>query len=312
MLLDKPEGLSSNHALQRARRILDARKAGHTGTLDPFATGLMVLCFGEATKFSGDMFHADKTYLAELKLGEETDSGDRTGLPVAFEGQDPSRRPDAAQLRDVLSRLTGSIAQVPPMYSALKRDGRPLYEYARQGIELEREPRQVTIYGIRLLEADGDRVRLEVDCSKGTYIRTLAQDIGRALGCGAHLTALRRSRTAGFGLADAVTLERLEAMPEPAAALLPVEALLAPLAVQRLDQAQAARFVQGQKIGLARPAGSGPAAAGGPAVSMATPQAAAPAERVRVHGADGSFLGTARREGGRLVPDRLISLKETT
>src|SRR5690606_34282039 len=164
LLLDKPEGLSSNHALQRARRILDARKAGHTGTLDPFATGLMVLCFGEATKFSGAMFHADKRYTATLALGEETDSGDCTGLPVAFPGQEPGRVVDEAELRDVLRRFVGRISQVPPMYSALKRDGKPLYEYAREGVTLEREPREVHIYELELVSMQGRAATIDVRC----------------------------------------------------------------------------------------------------------------------------------------------------
>ncbi len=293
LLLDKPEGLSSNHALQRARRILDARKAGHTGTLDPFATGLMVLCFGEATKFSGGMFHADKRYIAALALGEETDSGDRTGLPVAFPGQDPARAVDEDAMRDVLSRFLGKITQVPPMYSALKRDGKPLYEYARQGVEVEREPREITIHDLRLVSLTGRSAVIDVACSKGTYIRTLAQDIGRVLGCGAHLTALRRTRTAGFDLADAWTLERLEALADPASALLPAASLLPELDEVRLDDAAAARFMQGRRERL--PAD---------AVELG--------DKVRVVGPDGRFLGTARRDGGWLQPDRLISFKETT
>src|SRR5690606_9860457 len=172
LLLDKPPGLSSNHALQRARRILNARKAGHTGTLDPFATGLMVLCFGEATKFSGGMFEADKSYLATMQFGAETDSGDCTGNVVgnAVPGPYPWLQ-DPDRLRDILSRFIGTISQVPPMYSALKRDGQPLYKYARQGIELEREPRTVRIYGIELLEWDVElgQASIEVSCSKGTY-----------------------------------------------------------------------------------------------------------------------------------------------
>ncbi|OVZ57807.1 tRNA pseudouridine(55) synthase TruB [Pigmentiphaga sp. NML080357] len=295
LLLDKPEGLSSNHALQRARRILDARKAGHTGTLDPFATGLMVLCFGEATKFSGGMFHADKRYTATMALGEETDSGDRTGLPVAFPGQDPARPVDEAGMRDALSRFVGMIAQVPPMYSALKREGRPLYEYAREGVTLEREPREVTIHELRLVSMRGREATIDVGCSKGTYIRTLAQDIGRVLGCGAHLTALRRTRTAGFDLAQAWTLERLEALADPASALLPADVLLEGMDAVRLDAAAASRFMQGRKERL-----------------EAVAAMAASIDKVRVYGPEGKFLGTARRDDGWLQPDRLISFKETT
>jgi len=227
LLLDKPEGLSSNHALQRARRTLDAQKAGHTGTLDPFATGLLVCCMGRATKICGAMLDADKSYRATLAFGEETDTGDLTGNVVARADDFGGVQEQA--LRDVLSRFVGTIQQVPPMYSALKRDGRPLYEYARAGIELEREARTVTIYGMELAGFNGRSAVIEVSCSKGTYVRTLAQDIGRALGCGAHLSALSRTRVGPFSLAQAVTLESLQAMDEPVRALLPMNALPAGL-----------------------------------------------------------------------------------
>ena len=197
LLLDKPVDLSSNHALQRSRRAFNARKAGHTGTLDPFATGLLVCCFGKATKISTLMLEADKTYRATLSLGVETDSGDLTGEEVEraeLQGIDLSRE----RVLSVLEQFTGEIEQIPPMHSALKRDGKPLYEYARKGIVLEREPRKVTIYSIELIELNEDSMVIDVDCSKGTYIRTLAQDIGRALGCFAHLSALRRLSVGDF------------------------------------------------------------------------------------------------------------------
>lgn len=296
LLLDKPAGLSSNHALQRARRILNARKAGHTGTLDPFATGLMVLCFGEATKFSGGMFEADKSYRATLQFGAETDSGDCTGnvmAGTALGGASVAdfpwlREPD--RLRDILSRFTGTISQVPPMYSALKRDGQPLYKYARQGIELEREPRTVTVYGIELLECDVERgqASIEVSCSKGTYIRTLAQDIGRASGSGAHLTALRRTRTAGFDLQEALTLEQLEAMSNPAEALRLADSLLADLPRHVLDAGHAHRFSLGQTV---------------PGVGVPTSEG-----RLRLYAPDEQFLGVARLDKGWLRPDRLMAL----
>ena len=238
LLLDKPEGLSSNHALQRARRALDARKAGHTGTLDPFATGLLVCCLGRATKLCGIMLEADKCYDATLTFGEETDSGDLTGnitarAPEGFTGV------TREALLDVLPAFRGEIEQVPPMYSALKRDGKPLYEYARQGIELERPPRRVTIRQLELLDFDGMHARLKIDCSKGTYIRTLAQDIGRSLGCGAHLSALRRTRVGPFDIAHSVGLEALQAMEAPQQALLPLNALpagLMPATLQQKDE----------------------------------------------------------------------------
>lgn len=228
LLLDKPVGLSSNHALQRARRTLDARKAGHTGTLDPFATGLLVCCLGRATKICGPMLNADKTYEATLSFGEETDSGDLTGhvtarAPEGFAGV------ERQALLDALVGFRGEIEQIPPMYSALKRDGKPLYEYARQGIELERPPRKVTIYRLELLDFDGRQARLLVDCSKGTYIRTLAQDIGRVLGCYGHLSALRRTRVGPFDIAASVGLEALQTMEQPQETLLPLHALPAGL-----------------------------------------------------------------------------------
>ncbi|MFA7668874.1 MAG: tRNA pseudouridine(55) synthase TruB [Burkholderiaceae bacterium] len=238
LLLDKPEGLSSNHALQRAKRALDARKAGHTGTLDPFATGLLVCCLGRATKICGIMLEADKTYEATLRFGEETDSGDLTGNITA---QAPEGFSGVAResLLNAMTDFRGEIEQIPPMYSALKRDGKPLYEYARQGIELERPPRRVTIHRLELLDFDGMQARVLVDCSKGTYIRTLAQDIGRRLGCHAHLTALRRTRVGPFDLADSIELETLQSMGQPQQTLLPLHALpegLMPAASKQKDQ----------------------------------------------------------------------------
>ncbi|MER1967020.1 tRNA pseudouridine(55) synthase TruB [Castellaniella sp. GW247-6E4] len=228
LLLDKPEGLSSNHALQRAKRAVDARKAGHTGTLDPFATGLLLCCFGRATKISSAMLEADKTYLATLAFGEETDSGDCTGVvtrraPEDFEGVARDR------LEEVLAQFRGPIEQVPPMISALKRDGKPLYEYARQGIELERPARRVTIHALDLLSCDPRQALVQVDCSKGTYIRTLAQDIGRALGCYAHLAVLRRTRVGPFDIERSIGLDALQTMEAPQSALIPLHALPAPL-----------------------------------------------------------------------------------
>ncbi|OZI47089.1 tRNA pseudouridine(55) synthase TruB [Bordetella genomosp. 4] len=227
LLLDKPVGLSSNHALQRAKRTMDAAKAGHTGTLDPFATGLLVCCMGRATKISGAMLNADKSYRATLQFGEETDSGDLTGI-VTARATDAVNVTESALL-DVLSRFQGIIEQIPPMYSALKRDGKPLYEYARQGIELDRPARQVKIYRIDLLSLNGSQAEIDVACSKGTYIRTLAQDIGRALGCYAHLAALRRTHVGPFSLDRAVTLEALQAMTDPKQALLALNELPAGL-----------------------------------------------------------------------------------
>jgi tRNA pseudouridine55 synthase len=198
---------------------MDAQKAGHTGTLDPFATGLLVCCMGRATKISGAMLNADKSYLATIAFGRETDSGDLTGIVVSeasgdFQGVSQER------LISVLDSFVGTQLQIPPMISALKRDGKPLYEYARQGIVLEREPREITIRGIELLDATPTSANIHVHCSKGTYIRTLAQDIGRVLGCYAHLSALRRTRVGPFMLDAAIELEALQTMEVPESALI--------------------------------------------------------------------------------------------
>jgi len=219
LLLDKPAGWSSNQALQRVKRVLDARKAGHTGTLDPFATGLLVCCFGKMTKLAHTMLHADKVYEATITWGVQTDSGDLTGQPTARAPTDfiGIARP---ALEAVLADFHGQIEQIPPMHSALKRDGKPLYEYARQGITLERAARTITIHALCLKSCDGMTAELDIHCSKGTYIRTLAQDIGRALGCRAHLSALRRTQAGPFSLTHAVTLEQLQTT-DPTLALLP-------------------------------------------------------------------------------------------
>lgn len=246
LLLDKPVGMSSNDALQKARRLFSAAKGGHTGTLDPLASGLLPLCFGEATKFSADLLDADKTYEATLKLGVTTDSGDA-------EGQVTATHPVAVSLADieaVLPRFRGDIQQVPPMHSALKRDGRPLYELARQGVEVEREARPVTIHGLEITSFAGDALSLRVRCSKGTYIRVLAADIGEALGCGAHLSALRRTEVADLDLGHAVTLAAIEALAEGerTACLRPVDALLQSLPRVDLDGLAAERFRHGNPV----------------------------------------------------------------
>ncbi|MCP5269018.1 MAG: tRNA pseudouridine(55) synthase TruB [Zoogloeaceae bacterium] len=250
LLLDKPPGMSSNDALQKARRLFSAEKAGHTGTLDPMATGLLPLCFGEATKFSADLLGADKTYEAELRFGMTTRTGDAEGevlseSPVTF---------DEAALRAVLPQFMGKQLQVPPMYSALKRDGKPLYELARQGIEVEREAREITIHRLELLEFSGLKARLLVRCSKGTYIRTLAEDIGKSLGCGAHLTALRRTEVADLVLPRALSLEEIAACDESqrASLLQPVDSLLQGLPRVDLDEPSARRFSCGNPVACDR------------------------------------------------------------
>ncbi|NTV70771.1 MAG: tRNA pseudouridine(55) synthase TruB [Azonexaceae bacterium] len=251
LLLDKPIGFTSNDALQKARRLFSAAKGGHTGTLDPLATGLLPLCFGEATKFSADLLDADKTYEAVLKLGVTTDSGDAEGKVTATSTVNTEK----AAILKLLPQFTGDIQQIPPMHSALKRDGRPLYELARKGIEVEREARAVKIHAINLLDFAGDSLTLRVACSKGTYIRVLAADIGAALGCGAHLTALRRTRVGDLDLDGAVTLAELEALDETErmARLKPVDALLHTLPIVSIEGEAAQRFSHGNPVDL--PAG---------------------------------------------------------
>lgn len=288
LMLDKPAGLGSNAALQRARRLLNAAKAGHTGTLDPMASGLLPLTFGEATKFSQLLLDADKTYLAQVRLGVDTDSGDADGKIVRTAAVTVGR----AQIEDVLARFRGDIEQVPPMYSALKRDGKALYEYARAGIEVERAPRAVRIDALELLEVGGDcgvdSFRIRVACSKGTYIRSLAMDIGAALGCGAHLSALRRTRVGRFEVATAVTLEQLEAAEGLArdAMLQPVDALVADFPRLQLDAGDAEHLLQGRVLQPGEKGSDG---------------------LVRAYGPQG-FLGLARwGADGRVVAQRLIA-----
>ncbi len=258
LLLDKPGGMTSNAALQTARRLLNAAKAGHTGTLDPMATGLLPLTFGEATKFSADLLNADKSYRATIKLGVTTTTGDGDGTVVATREVDVSDE----KLQMTLSRFVGTIEQVPPMHSALKHDGQPLYKLARAGNEVERAPRQISVHRLALLERREDEVVVDVDCSKGTYVRVLAEDIGRALGCGAHLSALRRTRAGRLSVEDAVTLAALESLaPElRLAKLLPEDELLASLAIRtarrRSRRAISARAASGARRRAAREPGA--------------------------------------------------------
>jgi tRNA pseudouridine55 synthase len=247
LLLDKPKGLSSNAALQRAKRLYRAEKAGHTGTLDPLATGLLPICFGEATKFAQLVLGADKTYVATLRLGTTTTTADAEGEIVATRAVAASRQ----DLEAVLPRFIGRIAQVPPRYSALKRDGRKYYEYAREGVEIVRTAREVEVRAIDLVSWLAPEAELCVRCGKGTYIRALAEDIGEALGCGAHLTALSRTVAGEFELGEATTLDVLEQRTETErdAVLLPVDALVAGLNRLDFDGADAMRLVQGRPIG---------------------------------------------------------------
>ena len=288
LLLDKPIGWSSNDALQKVKWLLRAEKAGHTGTLDPLATGVLPLCFGAATKFSQLQLDADKTYEAVARLGIKTSTGDAEG-DVIEERPVQVTEEDIVQ---VLPRFTGLIRQIPPMHSALKKDGKALYEYARAGIEIEREAREVTINELKVtlapVEPAQPAINMIVKCSKGTYIRTLGEDIGEALGCGAHLSALRRIETGGFSVSQSVTLEALEAMSEAERleCLMPVESLLREHTVVTLDSENAGRFLSG-----VRRRGTWP-----------------DDERVAVYGAQPhALLGSAHVKGGELIPGRLLS-----
>ncbi len=294
LLLDKPCGMTSNTALQRARWMFRAQKGGHTGVLDPLATGLLPLCFGEATKFSAFLLDADKGYRATLRFGAVSSTLDREGeiTPVA------SPAFDREQLEAVIRDFMGVIDQVPPMYSALKFQGKALYEYARAGVEIERKVRQVTIHRIDLLAFDGETAVMDVACSKGTYIRTLAADIGERLGCGAYLTDLRRTTTAGFRLEQTVTLEQLEALDESGrdGLLLPADILVSHLPRVVVDEADFHRMTHGQP------------AAVDPEKAVQRDEKAATISRLRLYAEDGRFFGLGEiRADGRLWPDRMLA-----
>jgi tRNA pseudouridine55 synthase len=288
LLLDKPLGLSSNDALQKAKWLLRADKAGHTGTLDPLATGVLPLCFGAATKFSALQLEAAKTYEATVVLGVKTSTGDAEGDVIATRPVNVT----PADIERVQTQFIGIISQVPPMYSALKKDGKALYEYARQGITLEREPRQITIHQLNIalpqLNNGVTAIKIVAKVSKGTYIRTLGEDIGEALGCGAHLSSLRRTDTGGLHIDHAVTLPQLEAMDEDErmACLLPVDSLLAGHTQVTLDNDNAARFLSGLRRRMNQP----------------------DADQVAVYGDNPrSLLGAAHTKAGELIPTRLLS-----
>jgi len=284
LLLDKPLGLSSNDALQKVKRLYRAEKAGHTGTLDPLATGLLPLCFGAATKFSQISLDADKTYRATLQLGVTTTTADAEGEVIERREVDLTRQ----RFETACLRFVGVIHQVPPMHSALKHEGKALYEYARAGTEIEREPRTVTIHRLDIVEGEDDVWTIDVRCSKGTYIRTLAEDIGKELGCGAHLAALRRTASGPLSVHAAHTLDQLAAMSEPErdAALLGADALVADWPEVRLGTDDAGRFLSGVRRRLPLPD---------------TP-------RVRVYGPQPrAFLGGGRIAAGELISTRLLS-----
>lgn len=285
LLLDKPQGVSSNTALQQARRLYRAAKAGHTGVLDPLATGLLPVCFGEATKFAQYLLDADKAYTATLKLGEATTTGDAEGKIIARADQ-PLALPE---FQAACAHFTGPIRQVPPMFSALKHEGRPLYEYARRSIEIERPARNVTLYAIDIREFAPPRAVIDVRCSKGTYIRTLAEDLAKHLGTFAHLTALRRTATAGFNIADSHNLPQLAELDDAArdALLLPCDVLVQHLPAIALDDTAAQRLRHGQ---------TPPAADGTP---ENTP--------LRAYAPGGRFIGLIQARSGYLKVLRLLN-----
>ena len=295
LLIDKPVGLSSNDALIKAKRMVNAKKAGHTGTLDPFATGLLPLCFGEATKFSQDLLEADKTYVATVHLGVTTNTGDTEGETVETRPVDVTLE----QIESALARFRGPILQVPPMYSALKRDGKAYYEYAREGIVLEREARPVTIHALDFIGYEAPMLTIRVTCSKGTYVRVLGEDIGAALGCGAHLNALRRIQVGTLTVEGMITLEQLQAHADPLSLLAPVDALLSTFPRVDLTDELAKRFLNGQRLALGKEA-----AVVVPLIDQGTQG------RVRVYH-DGKLLGTALLgEYAILAPERLIARAE--
>lgn len=292
VLLDKPVGMSSQGAVTAVKRAFNADKAGHTGTLDPMATGLLPICLGEATKYSQDLLEADKSYVARVKFGSRTDTGDAEGQII--EEFALPQFADEAAIRSVLDALlpkfTGPISQVPPMYSALKRDGKPLYEYARAGVELERAPRDITIHKIRWTDIQWPEATLEVSCSKGTYIRVLAEDLGNALGCGAHLTGLRRTEVGHLTLEQSFTIESIQqGLKDTSTYILPVDALLQTLPHLTVDEQQAKRLEMGQRVPLN------------------LPSIEALVRIYRATAAPHNFIGTADWRSGVLHPKRLIS-----
>ena len=288
ILLDKPQGLTSNGALQRVRKAFGAKSAGHVGTLDPMATGMLPLCLDEATKVIAEIESGAKAYEFTLQLGSRTDTGDAEGQVVERQ-EIPAL--DAAALESVLQRFRGVQQQVPPMYSALKRDGKPLYELARQGIEVERAPRTIDIRELRLVGSTADTLQLSCECAKGTYIRVLGEDIARALGTVGHLTSLRRTWVAPFRGMPMLPLEAVLAGAGEGGGqvMLGPDAALQALPQARLDASQTATLRHGQ------------------AVRQATEPVCAAGQRVRVYGPEGEFLGLAEaRPEGWLQPRRLM------
>jgi len=288
LLLDKPIGYSSNQALQKIKLVYQAAKAGHTGTLDPLATGLLPLCFGEATKFAHFLTDADKVYIATLKFGITTNTGDAEGEVLSVKDVNFSKM----QLEQVCNQFVGVISQIPPMYSALKHEGKAMYEYARAGVEIERAARTITIHNIEINAFDQDVATITVKCSKGTYIRTLAEDIGAQLGCGAHLIGLRRTATANYQINQAITLEQFEAMSpaQRALLLLPADSAVQHLPEIILDADSTFYLQQGQAIWQ----------------SGSVPQGL-----IRLYNEQHEFLGLGELQSdGKIAPKRLIVNKD--
>ena len=283
-LLDKPLGFSSNQALKKIQWLFNAKKAGHTGTLDPMATGLLPICLGEATKFSHRLLDAHKSYIATIQLGITTSTGDQEGEVIS----EKEVVLNEAQLKDTLKKFIGDMTQIPPMYSALKFEGKPLYEYAREGIEIERKSRQIKIFDIKLINIEKSIITIEVLCSKGTYIRTLAEDIGQTMGCGAHLKGLERTQTGNFQLSEALSIEALEAMPMASRekALMPIDVLIEELSSIKLNMAELDAIKKGQSIDFNSKND----------------------KEVRLYSPSGQFVGVGQPDlKGRLFPKRLIA-----
>ncbi len=286
LLLDKPLGYSSNQALQKVKWLFQAAKAGHTGTLDPLATGLLPICLGEATKFAQYVTDADKTYIANVRLGVKTTTGDAEGEVISTKPVNVTQ----GQLTEACQQFLGEINQVPPMYSALKHEGKALYEYARAGMEIERKARQVTIKSLILNTFLNEDAELTITCSKGTYIRTLAEDIGAVLGCDAHLAGLRRTQTAGYDMAQIINIEQLEAMSMEArdGLLLPVDSPLISFPKITLDETAAQFFKQGQAVWQA---------------------GKIPDTALRIYEEKGVFIGLGKLlDDGKIAPKRLVNL----
>ena len=289
LLLDKPPGLTSNDALQKVKLLYQARKAGHTGSLDKAASGLLPLCFGEATKFSGFLLNADKHYHTQFRLGIQTSTGDAEG-EVVFRGE--TGKLTRKLVETALAGFLGTVMQVPPMFSALKHKGQRLYKLAHQGLEVDREPREITVYGMDLLSYRDDVLELEIRCSKGTYIRTLAEDVGKELGCGAHVTALRRIGVGPFTEANLLTLPALESIAESGTAgldelLLGIDSVVQDMPSVHLVDSVAYYLCQGQPVTVPK----------APTRGM-----------LRIYAADDRFLGVGEvLADGRVAPKRLLA-----